>query len=263
MRKDIIVIGSSRAARNINSSVISKVSKLSCYNMGYPGSDCDFTHSILKLIVSSGNIPKYVILVVDDPKLLIPDSSLVYRYDSLYPLIKYDQVNDLLIERGKRINILSKISLSYRNNVNMLNAIIGHNQLNLPYYLIAVSDDGSMPLLNRSITYENMKYLTNNKYNKNEESLKLYNSLNNIRELCDKKNIHLIVLFPPNYAESNVLFKNRIKSILGSSSTYLDYSNYFKNKSSYYDYCHLIDNSARELSMKIGSTLSNISNANY
>jgi hypothetical protein len=213
--------------------------------------------------VSSGNIPKYVILVVDDPKLLIPDSSLVYRYDSLYPLIKYDQVNDLLIERGKRINILSKISLSYRNNVNMLNAIIGHNQLNLPYYLIAVSDDGSMPLLNRSITYENMKYLTNNKYNKNEESLKLYNSLNNIRELCDKKNIHLIVLFPPNYAESNVLFKNRIKSILGSSSTYLDYSNYFKNKSSYYDYCHLIDNSARELSMKIGSTLSNISNANY
>ena len=66
MNKDLIVLGSSRGARNIIASQIEDSLNISSYNLSYPGSDIEFHKFLLQSLIKYNEKPKIVLLVVDD-----------------------------------------------------------------------------------------------------------------------------------------------------------------------------------------------------
>src|SRR5688572_29021938 len=67
MNKDIVVIGSSRGARDILAERIEDSTGYTSYNLSYPGSDVEFHAFLLESIVTFNKAPKLVLLAIDDP----------------------------------------------------------------------------------------------------------------------------------------------------------------------------------------------------
>src|SRR6185369_9397880 len=82
-KTDILILGSSRSARDIIASELTYKTKLSAYNLGFPGSNIDFHMQLLKLIIDNEIAPKFIVLAVDDYSELIEEKSLSFRYDIL------------------------------------------------------------------------------------------------------------------------------------------------------------------------------------
>ena len=58
MNKDIILLGSSRGARDIIASQIEDSLQLSTYNLSYPGSDIEFHEFLLKSVLKFNKAPR-------------------------------------------------------------------------------------------------------------------------------------------------------------------------------------------------------------
>ena len=106
INKDVIILGSSKGARDIIASQLEKEIGKTTYNLAYPGADVQFHEFLLRALLKFNNKPKMVILTVDNPIEVLPDSLITFRLDRLYPLVKYDYVNQELIERDEKNAIL-------------------------------------------------------------------------------------------------------------------------------------------------------------
>jgi hypothetical protein len=95
---DVVVVGSSRAARNIDSKTLGRNGSMSVYNLGMPGSNL-FYHEFIQRWIYSKRIKVSCILYVVDPGMFVPDTSLVPRYDKLLLNCDDDFVVDYLIEQ--------------------------------------------------------------------------------------------------------------------------------------------------------------------
>ena len=58
MNKDLIVLGSSRGARNVIASQIEDSLTISTYNLSYPGSDIEFHEFLLRSLIKYNKKPK-------------------------------------------------------------------------------------------------------------------------------------------------------------------------------------------------------------
>ena len=67
INKDLIILGSSRGARNIIASQLDSALGISSYNLSYLGSDITFHEFILETYIKFNNPPKIVVLVIDEP----------------------------------------------------------------------------------------------------------------------------------------------------------------------------------------------------
>jgi len=102
VNSDIIVMGSSRGARDIVASQLADSLRTSAYNLSYPGSNIYFHEYLLTELLKNGNKkPKVLILVIDDPYEMEDNYSLQFRFDRLYPLVKYKSIRNTLTERGE------------------------------------------------------------------------------------------------------------------------------------------------------------------
>ena len=110
MDADIVAIGSSRGARDVIASQISDSLNAKAYNLCYPGSDVQFHEYLTEQLIGNGNKkPKLLVIAIDDPSELKNDPTLVFRFDRLYPLVKYDCVRKTLIEKGGKNKFLSQM----------------------------------------------------------------------------------------------------------------------------------------------------------
>ena len=78
--------------------------------------------------------------------------------------------------------------------------------------------------------------------------LEVVENLQQIQSICKQNNIHLILVFPPNYKAYNSAFEARIKSIAGDSISYFVYNPSelrYTDAAYYYDMGHLKLNGAR------------------
>ena len=239
---DILILGSSRGARNIIAAQIQDSLHESCYNLSYPGSNLDFHQFILQTFLKKNKKPKTILLTIDDSMALKDNASLNFRNDVLYPLAQHKYINDVLIQNNEN-PFISKYLYTFRVEKSMFkkaNETIGATD--------TLWSCGSMPIVFTKPNYTFQYNEHDTLYSKVEENPKRVENLKQIQSICKQNNIQLILVFPPNYKVYNSAFEARIKSITGDRISYFVYNPSelrYTDSTYYYDMGHLKLNGAR------------------
>lgn len=260
MNKDLIILGSSRGARNIIASQIEDSLNIESYNLSYPGSNIVFHEFLLRSLVTYNTPPKIVLLALDDSSELLPSESLTFRFDRLYPLAKYDYIHQEMIERGER-NLLSNFFIL--SNINIRNLDIRKKRFSK---LDTIMSKGSMPI---SFQRENRDFIfhkSTHTYDVDAELSEKLNAFISFQHLCISNGIQLFLLYSPNFWEHNKAFENRMSelSFPSVSSIMYDTSNaVYKNSDYFYDEGHLKKNGAIIFTNEIISHLKDVVRTNH
>ena len=253
INKDIIILGSSKGARDIIASQLEKETNHSVYNLSYPGSDIQFHEFLLRALLKFNAKPKMVILTVDNPIEVLPDSLITFRLDRLYPLVKYDYVNQELIDRNEKNEILSKLFILHR--ITKGNFDLRQKKFTAMDTLLA---DGSMPI---SFQKENENWneeMDNTTYPQQKELKVKLQCLQKIIAACKQNNIKLLLVSPPMFRGVNPLFKKRMLEIAGSNASFYEFDTHkqmYKDKSYFFDLNHLKKNGAAVFTTEIANYL--------
>lgn len=211
MNRDILVFGSSRAQHDLYSDAIQDSLGMSAFNLGYRGGAIDFQLFLLKTVLKHNKKPKIIILTVDDYREFLPDKSLTFRYDQLYPLVKYQEITEELICR-KEISPFA---------IGLYSARIGWQQFKKPQPPTKFENwtKAGTVLLDYTAIAGNSKMLTSKKYDVKSELPGRLADFAEFQEICKRENIHLYVLSPPNFQVRNKAFINRVKTLIKDKST--------------------------------------------
>lgn len=241
MNKDIIVLGSSRGARNIIAGQIEDSLGFSAYNLSYPGSDIEFHEFILRTLIQFNEAPKMVLLAIDDPREFLPSQLLTFRLERLYPLAKNKYINDEMIARGEK-NISSKALVLSRMNIRNLD--IRRKRFT---YIDSINSCGSMPISSQRegmfFQFDSVPKIYQTDY---EQEYKV-NSFQKLQQHCVENNIELILIFSPNFKVHSAGFENRMKLLTEDQVTYMLYDSLnpiYTEESYYFDHIHLQKNGA-------------------
>lgn len=237
INKDLIILGSSKGSRDIIAGQLEKEIGQSVYNLAYPGSNVEFHEFLLRALTKFNKVPKTVILTVDNPIEFLPDSLINFRLDRLYPLVKYDYVNQELIDRGEKTEWLSKLFVLHR--INKGNFDIRQKKFTALDTILA---DGSMPISFQKDNEDWNEQVNNSTYPKATESEIKLKAFDKIIKICKEKNIRLILVSPPMFKGVNPEFKKRMLEVAGSNATFYEYNTanpVYKDKANFFDLNHL------------------------
>jgi hypothetical protein len=237
LNKEIVILGSSRGARNIIASEIEKKTGHSAYNLAYPGSDIEFHEFITRTLLKFNKPPKVILLSVDYPMAFLSDSILNFRLDRLYPLVKYNYINDELVARGEKNIIMSNLfALSRMNKTNFDIRQKKFTALDTLY------TDGSMPISFQKEDEDWTQTTIFTKYDSKKELEVKVKCFKKIIAMCHEKNIQLIIIQPPLFDPMDGAFKERLEQLSQNKIPFFDYNNQnpiYKNKDYFYDRTHL------------------------
>lgn len=253
INKDIIILGSSKGARDIIASQLEKETHHSAYNLSYPGSDVQYHEFVLRALLKFNTKPKLVILTVDNPIEILPDSLITFRLDRLYPLVKYDYVLQELIDRNEKNAILSKLFVLHR--INKANFNIKQKKFTPMDTLLA---DGSMPISFQKENEDWNEKMNNTTYPQQKESDVKLKSLQKIIATCKQNNIKLLLVSPPMFRGVNPMFKKRMLEIAGNNASFYEFdtqNQLYKDKSYFFDLNHLKNNGAAVFTTEIANYL--------
>ena len=257
MNKDIIIVGSSRGARNIVAEQIENNTNLSSYNLSYPGSNVDFHEFIIRLLLKNNAAPKVLILTMDEDAQFKLNNSIRFRYDRLYPLVKYEDILNELIIRGEKNKYLTDFFvLSRLNNSNFDLRKKAYSQMD------TIRKCGSMPLSIQIKNYQ-FNYSENEEpYNPNDESPILLSAYSKIEKLCKENNIVLLNVVPPNFQKRSKSFERQLRKITNNTKIHFyNEQNPIYSESSYYaNYGHLNTKGAYIFTSEIIEVVNTISN---
>jgi len=248
IKSDILVFGSSRGARNILASQIADSLKQTAFNLSYPGGDIEFQNFVLKQVLKY-HTPKLIILSMDDDSELKKSENILYRYDRLYPLVKYPVVRDELVRKGEKNPYL--IDLFIFHQLNKSNFDLRKRKSTVEEKLLPC---GSMPLLGQTKDFKKVYSDSIRNYNaKAEIPEKRVFFLEFIR-LCELHHIELVIVFPPNFFRPSEGFSQRITLLAGKSPKLMHYDNTkkaYRDESYFNDRNHLKINGATEFTNEI------------
>jgi len=254
INKEVIILGSSRGAMNIMANQLEAQTAKSAYNIAFPGSDVTFHDFILKTLLKFNKKPKIIIFALDSPSELLPTTSINYRFDRLYPLVKYDYINQELINKGDRnftswflcLSRLNKTNLSLKRNSTKFDN---------------VQPDGSTPLDFENPNFKSDYSLSVGNYEIEDESDEKRKAFKSILDQCKSNNIKLIFAFSPNFQIYNTAFEKRMRQFETPNSSFFVYdtlNSSYKDASNFYDESHLNAKGAKIFT----SELSNYINLN-
>ena len=258
INSDLVVIGSSRAARNINAATIEEYSGMSSYNLGRPGSNIDYHNFLLKSLIEFCEIPKYILLVVD-PAVIKPAPSLSFRYDLIYQLSNTAYIKNVLVERGQLDGFLTEISSTYSMKHAFLESFKPHRFILGRNPLFQFDSSGSMNLPYKPNV--NIEFSSNQGiYSQENESFELKEDFLEFIQLCKTNHITLLFVLTPNYGLPMLGLEERLLALSRSSIQILDYRDIevLKNSFFYNDGVHLNANGAKKLSELIASDMKKI-----
>lgn len=241
INKKIIIIGSSRGARNIIAHQIEDSLNLLSYNLSYPGSNINFHEFLLRTLLKFNKKPQSVILAVDAPHELLASKSINFRYERLYPLAKYNYINNELIKRNEKSFLSRFLVLARLNQTNFNLKRTSFSKLD------TLRSCGSMPI---SFQRENRKfnYVHNiNDYSVANELPNKVEAFLNFQKLCTSNKINLFIVFSPNYENHNLQLEKRLRQLSPPEVSFIVYdsSNYiYRDPSFFYDEYHLQTNGA-------------------
>ena len=234
----VIVLGSSRAARDLLAEDLQNHLNVPCYSLAYPGSNIEFHSFLLKHIVELSKKPRAVLLFLDDPNELVENSNINFRWDRIYPLVKYEEMNRLLIDGTGKSPLLSKIMISIRIKENF-----PENFFAIPPSQQELLDaNGSMPIAAKGKGWDELIFSEANTepYAINKESERLRNNYLEFIELCYENNIELFLIFPPNFRPLNSEFVQRIQFLTKNKGRFIFYNqSLYRDKELFYNEGHL------------------------
>ena len=240
---DIVVMGSSRGARDIVASQLADSLHSTAYNLSYPGSNISFHEYLLTELLKYGNKkPRLLVLAVDDPAELQINTTIKFRLDRMYPLVKYPQIREALIKEGEKNKLLSELFIVHQLSISNFDLRKKHFKDQ-----DTLLSDGSMP-----ISWHNKKfnmqfanwYVT---YDKKYEDENRIASFNNFIKICQDNNITLLFACAPNFGNPSIGFQNRIAELAGDSNNIMLYdttNTIYRNADYYFDGAHLKLNGA-------------------
>jgi hypothetical protein len=258
---DLIVLGSSRAAHNLVAAEIGAVSGVTAYNLGVAGSDVDFHAQLLELILSTGMVPRYLLLAVDGAEVK-DDPSINFRFDLLYPYASDARISKILVSRRQLNRQLSQLFHTYREKLGFIEVFRPYALLRKPLH--ETRADGSIPLVVNSTSYAKLKFKDgNNIYSATNESPRLRGRFDELVGMCKKNNTQLVLIVSPNFARPIEGLAERMQALAGAGAILLDYSARpeFLRKELFSDVAHLNSDGALLLSRMIGDDLRRVESA--
>jgi len=233
----ILVFGSSRGARNVIAQQITDSLGKKAFNLSYPGSNIEFHDYLLEQTLKFNPKPETVILVVDGAFELPELASIKFRYDRLFPLVKYEPVRETLVEKGIKNKVMMKLFVLHQLNLN--NFLVYKKKFSS---IDTVFNDGSMPVSFQSPKFSGYYDATTHNYSiASEDKIKLAAFISFI-DRCNKNNIQLILAFPPNYFHSPQASSDRLESLAAGKASFMFYDSSrkeFRDPAYYFDYSHL------------------------
>lgn len=248
INKDLIVIGSSRGARNISAGYIGTNLNMSSFNISYPGSNVLFHDFLLDLYLKHNEKPKILVWSIDDCNELLYAPHLKFRLDRLYPLVKYPEVRKVLVEKGEKNAILSRLFVLHQMSLSNFSF-----KKVTPNRFDTVQLDGSMLI---SFQREDRKwnYVNDDKYDATTEEKDKQIAFENIIKRCEKEGIRLVVVVSPNYRKTRMTFVKRMQSLIANrAELYVcnQEDKRYKEKPYFHDEAHLKSNGALLFSQEI------------
>lgn len=255
MNKDILIFGSSRAQHDIYSDAIQDSLKSTTFNLGYRGSSIDFQLFLLKTVLKHNKKPKIIFLTLDDDREFLPEKTLQFRYDKLYSLVKYQEITRELIVR-KDFSPFAAVLYSAR---------LGWEQFSKPKPMTKYENwtPAGTVLLDTTATDFDKSRKQNKIYNSNLELPERLGAFKELLYICQKEDIQLFVLVPPNFTKQNKAFVNRVRELISDEniSFYAENSFLFNDSNYFHDQSHLNKKGAilytNEVIRKVKSKLRN------
>lgn len=233
INKDILIFGSSRAQHNLYSDIIEDSLKKSTYNLGYRGCNINFQLFLLKSVLKHNKKPQIIVLTVDDDREFVTEKTLQFRYDKLYPLVKYQEITNELIYR-KEISPFA---------AGLYSARIGWEQFSKPKSISKYDTwtKAGTVLLDFTAVDFDKKMQPFKKYNIKLELPERLAAFKEFQLICQKESIQLFIFIPPNFTIQNKEFVRRVKDLLLDDTTpfYSENSNLFRNSNYFSDRSHL------------------------
>lgn len=239
IQSDLIIMGSSRGARSLIAKQISDSTGRSAYNSAFPGSDITFHEYVLRLLLETkGNKrPTTIALVVDDSDELKTSKSLKFRFDRLYPLVKYKAVRDEMVKRKEKKPLLTELLVLHqlnKSNFKFSPRKFTKNDSIMPC--------GSMPISHQKPTFDKKYGTTQYTYKRSGELIQKIKAFGAFVNLCKRNNIELIIAIPPNFRKVTAGFADRLQQLVGKGGTVWMYDESrpeYKNPDYFFDNAHL------------------------
>ena len=217
--------------------------------MSYLGSNILFQEFIFKTLLKYNRPPKKIILVIDNIFEFRENSSLTFRIDRLMPLKNFNYINNELIRRNEK-NVLSKMFCLSR--VNREDFKLKKRKIREGYDL---TSHGSILLELKK--QKEFSFLKNNDiYEIETEEESMLQAFKNIQKLCEKNQIELFYVFPPNYNSFYNRFLKRFNKLVPNKNKIMIYDTTdirYKNKKYFKDETHLFKTGASFFTAEISN----------
>lgn len=237
---DIMVLGSSRALNNYDTRYISDKTGKIAYNLGVSGTNILFHADLLSLVIESGNIPQTVLYNLDDSSSLFLTEGVIYREEEFYNSIEHPYVRDLVCEKREKSILASRLSRSFRQNVNFSAALnyLFFGKEHSDYLMTNVDEFGANLL--SGTEYSNI--VKSDSVILKPERISKANllALNRITQICKANDIELFFVQPPTRNVTGTNFKQLVENGLSDKSVQItDLSNEVFKDDYFYNRSHL------------------------
>lgn len=252
--KELLVIGSSRAASSIDARLLEQLTGMKTLNMAYRGSHIEFQKDILQFYLDKNSPPKKILLVIDHPFIFQEVPTLTYRDDVLYPYAYDNRINNKLIAKEKH-SVASKLFYLLRIHGDQLNINLDKKPMQFP-----VDSYGFQPLPLKDSNPSKMSFNDVIPYDTAKDLKSRISALENIKEMAMFHDIDLHFIFPPDYGIFHERFYNSFKQDFELDSYIYRYDKKeFKYQQStyYYDSPHLNKKGAVVFTKELAAYLNN------
>jgi len=241
IKSDICILGSSRALNNYNPGILVDSLKKSCYNFGLSGSNILYHEALIELLIKSANKPSVLIYSVDDHATFFDLQHIVFRKDAMLPYVYDETVNGIICKQLKKAEYATRFSKTYRENVNLINALKFpvYGQEVLDYKTNSIDSLGANLLVQRDIDPKAEFRVNKWRLDKLKINVAYWSAFRRIQEKCKASNIRIVFVLPPIYNNGYPGFKTILDKAILNDSPVIDYTYAFNDADLFFNTDHL------------------------
>ncbi|MEO0731828.1 MAG: hypothetical protein AAFZ52_03265 [Bacteroidota bacterium] len=210
LNKELIVIGSSRGAADIEAWALEAGLNLEAFNLSYGGTDVDMHTYLLEQLVAHNDAPRMIIKIIDDSFELTAADKNRFRFDVLYPLVRHAPVREELVRRGEKNYWLTQLFITHQLSKSAYD----------PRPVSPASDTirryGLMPKSGHIKDKEQYLSRREGPYEEERELAYKLAAFRAFQQLAHEHGIRVVYAIPPSFKPPTPGFRERITELLRS-----------------------------------------------